>query len=178
MGGTIHRVHAAERCRIPLDGGWPKFRLGVVPIGGAASMVHPATGYQLSRGLAAAAALAAAVDIDLPCADLTTTAWAAVLPGSSWATRALHLYGLGVVLGLDAAGTREHFDAFFSSGDSAWRTMLADDADPGRTARVMLRMAALSPWSVRRTLPSLSALSRALATHAVASPTHGEAPHP
>jgi len=50
-----------ELCYIPMGGPRPDGGQRVVAYGGAAALVHPATGYQLCRGLAAAPAVAAAI---------------------------------------------------------------------------------------------------------------------
>ena len=43
-----------EYCYIPMGGSLPEPSQRVVPFGGAANTVHPATGYQLCRMLASA----------------------------------------------------------------------------------------------------------------------------
>ena len=164
-GWTVREVVAVERCRIPLDAGLPERRPTVVAFGGAASMVHPSTGYQLARALRAAPRVAAAIADG---ADPHSVVW----PASACAARALHLYGLDVLLGLDAPTTRDFFDAFFRVGAGGWRTMLDADASPTETAAVMARMLLVAPAAVRRSLFSASALARAAGAHRRPHPGH------
>jgi lycopene beta-cyclase len=126
-------------------------------------MVHPASGYQISRGLRAAARLAAALPLGADSATLTRIGRRTVWSDSARLNRSLHLYGLDVLLGLDLADTRDFFDTFFGLGGGGWRTMLDADAFPLATAGVMTRMLTASPWSVRRALFSTTAARRALA---------------
>ena len=47
-------VREEEYCYIPMGGSLPEPSQRIVPFGGAANTVHPATGYQLCRMLASA----------------------------------------------------------------------------------------------------------------------------
>ena len=176
-GWRVRSVHAVERCRIPLDAGLPAEPEGVVAIGGAAAQVHPATGYQLTRGLQTAQRLAEALPLDGDSATLTRVARGAVWSMGARANRLLHLYGLDVVLGLDADATRSFFQSFFSTGEAGWRTMLDADASPLSTAATMLKMLTVAPSPIRRSLFSASAARRAVGlrshSHLSESPVSG-----
>ena len=58
-------VEDEEFCYIPMGGALPAPGQRVVAFGGAGSLVHPATGYQLCRALAAAGDVAAALAAEL-----------------------------------------------------------------------------------------------------------------
>mmetsp|Transcript_66190 Transcript_66190/g.129735 ORF Transcript_66190/g.129735 Transcript_66190/m.129735 type:complete len:580 (+) Transcript_66190:95-1834(+) len=51
MGVTIGEVLEEEYCYIPMGGSVPRKGQRLVPVGGAAGLVHPATGYQIARAL-------------------------------------------------------------------------------------------------------------------------------
>ena len=68
-GVSITEVHEVERCLFPMNLPMPDFSQPVVGFGGAASMVHPATGYMvgalLRRSPSLADAIATAVNAPL-----------------------------------------------------------------------------------------------------------------
>jgi lycopene beta-cyclase len=53
-GAVVHEVEEEEFCYIPMGGELPSFSQRVLGFGAAANLVHPSTGYQLNRMLAAA----------------------------------------------------------------------------------------------------------------------------
>ena len=57
-GIVVEEVEEEEYCYIPMGGGLPTAGQRIVPVGGAASMAHPATGYTVQRTMASAARLA------------------------------------------------------------------------------------------------------------------------
>ena len=58
-------VREEEYCYIPMGGALPEPSQRVVPIGGAANTVHPATGYQLCRMLASSTQVADVLSVEL-----------------------------------------------------------------------------------------------------------------
>ncbi len=61
LGAKVLAVEEEEFCYIPMGGVLPKREQRVVAFGGALGLVHPATGYQICRALAAAGPAAKAV---------------------------------------------------------------------------------------------------------------------
>lgn len=143
-----------EQVRIPMGAPVPRSPPPVIPFGAAAGFVHPATGYSLAPSLRAApraaAALAASVARDRSGADLMADAWAAVWPAALRRTRRLHRIGLTALLGLDAAGTRSFFDAFFELPPERWTAYLRIDSPPGEVAKTMQAVFTAVPNAVRR----------------------------
>jgi lycopene beta-cyclase len=145
-----------EHVHIPVGVPVPRPLGALVPFGAAAGYVHPATGYSVAASLRAAPRVADA--IAQGCAearspdDLAALAWAAVWPRSQRRTRALQDFGLAALLRLDAPATATFFDAFFDSAVEDWAPYMRVDADPGDVMRVMRRIFAAVPWSVRRSL--------------------------
>lgn len=61
LGVTVHKVEEEELCYIPMGGVLPKREQRVVAFGGSLGLVHPSTGYQICRALAAAGPAAKAI---------------------------------------------------------------------------------------------------------------------
>ncbi len=171
MGVRVRAVHEVERCRIPMDTPLPRMPQRIVGFGGAAAMVHPATGYLLTRALAAAPRLAAALDEGLRTSPeaASVSGWEAVWPASERRTRALHDFGLRLLLGLDAEGTARFFDRFFRLPERRWRAYLSASAGPMAVASAMSSLFLRLDASSRRQILGLafSAEGRAAARHLV-----------
>ena len=135
-----------ERVAIPLDA--PVRRGAGVPVGAAAGLVHPATGYSVAASLQAGSAVADAV---LGGAD--AAAVQALVRGAR-RRATLGLLGLGreVLLGLDEEQTDTFFSTFFTLPGSAWAAYLDTAAPPSSVAATMLRVARALPPSGRRSL--------------------------
>ncbi|MGM0578052.1 MAG: lycopene cyclase family protein [Myxococcota bacterium] len=149
-GITLRRVLDTERCRIPMDAPLPDPDQRTVGFGGAASMVHPATGYMITRAATAAPALARTLARELGRGarprDVSRAAWRTLWPPGARRRHAFYRLGAEVVLGLDAAGTRDFFDAFFSLSEGDQAGYLGPEPDTAALARAMLRMhAGMSP---------------------------------
>jgi len=61
-GTEVLEVHEEEFCLIPMGGAMPIIPQRVVGFGGAAGLVHPATGYMISRTMNLAAGTAASIE--------------------------------------------------------------------------------------------------------------------
>lgn len=128
----------------------------VVPFGAAAGLAHPATGYQVATSLRLAPrvadALALAHQNGAEIDEIVRATWDAVWPQSQRRSRRLHEYGLDVLMRLDADGTRQFFETFFSLPASKWSVQMRSDVTPGQVASVMSQMFASAPWSLKRRL--------------------------
>jgi lycopene beta-cyclase len=162
--------HHAEDVAIPLGLPVPASQR-VVAIGGAASMVHPATGYLLASTLRAAPRLAAAVAAVLrdrrASPDVAARAgWQAVWPPSARRRQALYRFGLEALLRLDSAQTRGFMDAFFGLPERQWRGYLSATLPPAALAATMAGLFTRVDASVRLRLLAtmLAAPGRTLAT--------------
>ncbi|NHC47315.1 lycopene cyclase family protein [Motilibacter aurantiacus] len=140
----------AERVSIPL-GAPPRQRSGgAVPLGAAAGLVHPATGYSVAASLLLAPRLAVAA-----CAVVTGGADRSVVGEAVWPTsrrRAWPLLrlGLDVLLALDADGLDDFFSAFFTLPERAWAGYAAAEATPQGVAAAMTRTFVALPPRLRR----------------------------
>jgi lycopene cyclase-like protein len=163
LGIPIHRIVEREQVWIPMGGGIPSSRERVIGFGGAAGMVHPATGYLLPRVLEAAPALADAVYQGLEAGDspqgVARAAWNAIWPADRRRRHALFRFGMETMLRMDAPRMQSFFAAFFSLPDAQWQGYLGDRLSTPEISRVMARVLASAPYGVRGTLLR-SALSR------------------
>ncbi|MEZ4265958.1 MAG: lycopene cyclase family protein [Myxococcota bacterium] len=143
-GVRVVRELDVERCLIPMDAPPPDRRQRVVGIGGAASLVHPATGYMLVHTMRVAQRLADAVAAGVAAGAspprLAKSAWRAVWPASDRHLHAFYSLGRDLTMGLDAAGTRDFFEAFFSLPPDAVRAYLSREVAPARTLLAMTRL--------------------------------------
>ena len=150
----LRAVGDPEKVAIPLDS--PPTRSGAAPVGAAAGLVHPATGYSVATSLRLGPVIADAVVRGAGPAELQA------LVRSSRRRATLALLGLGreVLLGLDEAQTDAFFAAFFTLPQRAWAAYLDVGSSPTAVAAAMLRVAAALPPSGRRTL--LAGVARSL----------------
>jgi lycopene cyclase-like protein len=158
-GVDFHAGGERELCWIPMGGALPSPRQRVVGFGGAAGMVHPATGYLLARTLADAPVLAAALADALgrpggSPAAAAHAGWDALWPADRRRRNALFRFGMEALLGLDARDTRDFFAAFFSLPDADWQGYLGDRLPAAELAGVMARFFARAPRRVRGRLAS------------------------
>ncbi len=125
-----------------------------VPYGAAAALAHPATGYQLAPAVTLAGDVADAVVGALDAAPATRerTILDAIWSSDRRRTRALHEFGLDVLLRLDADGLRDFFETFFALPDDVWPAQMRIDTPPTQIGALMLKMFAQAPWRLRRRL--------------------------
>jgi lycopene cyclase-like protein len=149
-GITVVETAAVERVRFPMGGAPPPRGQRVVAFGAAAGMVHPATGYQVAAALRTAPYLAAGLAGALGRAparpeDVAAAGWAAVWPAERLRQRALHAFGLEVLLRFDVAALQRFFEAFFDLPEPWWRAYVSGAASAAPVARAMLAVAARLP---------------------------------
>ena len=156
-GVEITEVIHEEFCLFPMNLPLPDRRQPVLAFGGAASMVHPASGYMvgslLRRGPGLAQALAAALtNQNLGSAALAQRGWQALWPVELVLRHQLHQFGLGRLMGFNEALLRTHFATFFSLPQEEWFGFLTNTLPLPRLMAVMLRLFVLSSWELRRGL--------------------------
>lgn len=151
--GVKGRVTEEERCFIPLGLPIPDRNQRVVGFGAAASMTHPATGYQVASALERAPHVARAVRRGLADqrdpADLARLAWDQVWPEARVKTRELQRFGMEVVARLHGADQRTFFDAFFTAAEDEWDVLMSAEASATDLGRVMDRTFAALPIRLR-----------------------------
>ena len=126
-GVEITEVIHEEFCLFPMNLPLPDRNQPVLAFGGAASMVHPASGYMvgslLRRGPDLAQSLAEALaNPSLGSAALAQRGWQALWPIELVLRHQLYQFGLGRLMGFNEALLRTHFATFFSfaAGGVVW----------------------------------------------------------
>jgi lycopene cyclase-like protein len=139
--GVSGRVVAEERCYIPMGAPIPHLNQRTLAFGAAASLTHPATGYQLAASLTLAPRVATSIAAGLaartPAAELSREIWRLIWPRARRDARALHRFGMDVVASLGADDLRSFFDAFFNATGDRWPDLMSADAPPEAVAHVM-----------------------------------------
>nr|ATD53280.1 lycopene beta-cyclase [Gloeochaete wittrockiana] len=133
LGVKVTHVHEVELCYIPMGGDLPIVPQPTIGFGGAARLVHPATGYMLTRALSAAPpfanALASALlqKPQLSACEVSQVGWDAVWSVERRREREFYKFGMEVLLEMDYSETRIFFDCFFSLPEWTWHNFLAQN---------------------------------------------------
>jgi lycopene beta-cyclase len=156
-GVEITEVIHEEFCLFPMNLPLPDRSQPVLAFGGAASMVHPASGYMVGSLLRRGPDLAQAISValanqNLGSAALAQRGWQALWPIELLLRHQLYQFGLGRLMGFNEALLRTHFSTFFSLPREEWFGFLTNTLPLPRLMAVMLRLFALSPWELRRGL--------------------------
>ncbi len=157
-GGVQPReIRHTERVLFPMDLPLPGLRQRVLGFGGAASMVHPASGYLVGGALRRAPRLAQVIAGELgnsgaSPARAARRAWQALWPAAARRRRALYLLGLRSLLGFDLPTTQAFFQAFFELPQALWSGYLSDTHSEAQILQTMLALFAAAPPGLRRRL--------------------------
>ena len=141
-GTDVTMVHEVERCLIPMGVSLPDLEQRVVGFGAAASMVHPATGYQMARMLETAPRLADTIARELASGggrtdDVARAAWQTIWPADEVRARQFWLFGMEALLDLDAGQTRQFFSKFFDLPHQDWSSYMSGTLSSDEIPRVM-----------------------------------------
>lgn len=156
-GIRLLETHEVERCLFPMNLPLPPFDQPVLGYGGAASMVHPASGYQVGAALlrapVVARALAAALDTPTASpANLARAGWDALWPSHRLRNHRLYLFGLENVLRFDVAQTQDFFRTFFRLPYAQWSGYLSNTLTTPELMGTMLNLFGRAPARVRTSL--------------------------
>lgn len=153
-GLAVTETAHLERVRFPMNPPLPDLAGRTVGFGGAAGMVHPASGYMVASVLGRAPDLALAVAGALGGPEASgqraaEAAWAALWPRERRRARELYLFGLESLMRLDSAQLQAFFTAFFRLPPRLWQGYLSGTLDALGVARTMTAMFRYAPNSVR-----------------------------
>lgn len=155
-GIAIEEERHIERCLFPMNLSLPDRTQPILGYGGAASMVHPASGYQvgmaLKRASTVATAVAAALDGPSSPAGTAQAGWAALWPSSLIRNRNLYLLGLESLMSFNEAELYDFFTAFFGLPHPQWTGYLSNTLSTSELARTMLDLFTRAPNHVRKSL--------------------------
>lgn len=157
MGSAVATVAHEEFCLFPMNLPVPLLDQPVLGYGGAASMVHPASGYQVGAALRQAPIVAAALAQALAAPGATPTSiaragWAALWPPPRLHNHRLYLFGLQTLLTFDAVRLQEFFAAFFRLPYAQWSGYLSNTLETPAVMQTMLTLFMRAPWAVRSKL--------------------------
>ncbi|PYE53074.1 lycopene cyclase family protein [Deinococcus yavapaiensis] len=148
-------VEHVERCLFPMNRS-PAPPSRVVAFGGAAGLVHPASGFMVAHALRLTRSVAAEITLALQqearADDVSKRAWRAVWPSDARRAHRLYTFGLEALLRLRGAELAEFFDAFFDLPSDRWRAFLSRTAAPADVAAIMLQVFTRAPNAVRLSL--------------------------
>jgi lycopene beta-cyclase len=135
-----------EHVRFPVDSPAHRSPAGVVALGAAAPLVHPASGFSVARSLRVATRLADALSTrsddlgDLDPAGRATRARGAVRSREARIVHGMRHRGLDVLLRLPPGEVPEFFDRFFSLPAPHRRAYLGSDGSDDDVAEAMRAM--------------------------------------
>ncbi|WP_310484491.1 lycopene beta cyclase [Chamaesiphon sp. VAR_48_metabat_403] len=153
-GIKVTEVHEMERCIFPMTLPLPDLHQPVVAFGGAASMVHPASGYLVGSLLRRAPGLAAAIatalqEAQAEPAEIANAAWQELWNPDRLRKYYLYRFGLEKLMRFDEVLLKQHLDTFFTLPQSQWSGFLADTLSTPELIVAMVRLFAIAPNSLR-----------------------------
>jgi lycopene beta-cyclase len=164
LGLRFARVDEHERCWIPMDPELPDVArsaasgVPVLPFGGAAGMVHPASGFMvgdvLCRAPVVARALAEALRDGRAPAHAVAAAWDVLWPRERVRGRDMHLFGASALAAMGPHEIRAFFRAFFALPLERRDAFLGFGFDAAALASTMLALFLDAPMAVRASLVS------------------------
>jgi lycopene beta-cyclase len=151
---TVTEVHHIERCLFPMNLPLPDRSQPVLGFGGAASMVHPASGYMigaiLRRGPDLVRAIAQALNqAESTPEQLAKSGWQALWSPARLRKNHLYRFGLRNLMSWDNRQLQRFFATFFSLKTSHWSDFLADTLSLPELVGVMLLLFRQAPNDIR-----------------------------
>lgn len=132
-GVRVKRVIEEERSLIPMGGSLPKRAQRVVGFGGAACLVHPATGYMVARtvGMAdeVAKVIVTGLEEGLEARRVSERVWRMMWGVDLRRQRDFLEFGAELLGKLDMNDSRQFFDAFFALPEELWSRFLGFGLD-------------------------------------------------
>jgi lycopene cyclase-like protein len=154
----VLEVEHEEFCLFPMNPALPHPDQRVVGFGGAASMVHPSSGYLVGALLRRAPPLADAIAAGLggtssgaaiASGALAGAAWEGLWPADLRRRHALYRFGLEKLMRFEEARLRRFFHAFFHLPNEQWYRFLTNTLPLPELVGAMLRLFASAPNDVR-----------------------------
>lgn len=130
-GTEVKEVHEEEFCYIPMGGAMPTVPQRVVGFGGSAGLVHPATGYMISRTMNLAASTAESIEKALKQHPTDAEAAAAAVWNGLWTSKILRqrdfaIFGGEYLEEIGLSELRPFFGAFFVLPFQQWGGFLSN----------------------------------------------------
>ncbi|GFH18887.1 chloroplast lycopene epsilon-cyclase [Haematococcus lacustris] len=152
----VAKVHEEEWSYIPVGGPLPKGDQAVAAFGAAANLVHPATGFSVSRSFREAPRvadeLAACIRAGLGVRQASARVWSTLWPQEKRTQTAFHVFGMELLATLDLASTNAFFGTFFKLPSYYWRGYMASQLSSGELIIFALLTFALANNDIRAKL--------------------------
>ncbi len=153
-GIKVSEIFHEENCLFPMNLPLPFKKQFVLGFGGAASMVHPASGYMIGSLLRRAPLLAEKLAIflkepHLSSLDLATRGWDILWPNELIQRHKLYRYGLRRLMSFDESRLRSFFSNFFRLSTNEWVGFLTNTLPLPKLIYVMCKMFINSPLKVK-----------------------------
>ena len=151
---TVEEILHEENCLFPMNLPLPYKNQSVLGFGGAASMVHPASGYMIGSLLRRAPLLAEKLSNFLKepkysSLELATRGWSVLWPYELTQRHKLYQYGLRRLMSFDESRLRSFFSNFFKLSTKEWVGFLTNTLPLPRLIYVMSKMFINSPLKVK-----------------------------
>ena len=153
-GVKVSEIFHEENCLFPMNLPLPYKNQSVLGFGGAASMVHPASGYMVGSLLRRAPLLAEKLAIflrepDYSSLELATKGWSVLWPYELTQRHRLYQYGLRRLMSFDESKLRSFFSNFFKLSTKEWVGFLTNTLPLPKLIYVMSKMFINSPLKVK-----------------------------
>lgn len=153
-GVAVAAIEHEEFCLFPMNMPVPLLDQPVLGYGGAASMVHPASGYQVGAALRNAPGVAGAIAQALNAPDaaparIAAAGWQALWPAEKLRKHNLYLFGLQTLLSFDEARLQRFFATFFHLPPRQWGGYLSNTLSLAEVIQTMGRVFLAAPMDVR-----------------------------
>ena len=153
-GIQIKEIYHEENCLFPMNLPLPLKKQFVLGFGGAASMVHPASGYMIGSLLRRAPLLAEKLAIylkepDQSSIELASKGWDVLWPYELTQRHKLYQYGLQRLMRFDESKLRSFFSSFFKLSTKEWVGFLTNTLPLPKLIYVMSKMFINSPLKIK-----------------------------
>ncbi len=153
-GIKIEEIFHEENCLFPMNLPLPYKNQPVLGFGGAASMVHPASGYMIGSLLRRAPLLAEKLATFLKnpnysSEELATKGWNILWPYELIQRHKLYQYGLQRLMSFDESRLRSFFSNFFKLSTKEWVGFLTNTLPLPKLIYVMSKMFINSPLKIK-----------------------------
>lgn len=153
-GCAVAEIEHEEYCLFPMNMPVPYLDQPVLGYGGAASMVHPASGYQVGAALRNAPTVAQAIAEALATSDpspaqIARVGWNALWPAERLRKHRLYLFGLQTLLSFDESQLQRFFATFFRLPRQSWGGYLSNTLSMSEVMQTMARTFLAAPMDVR-----------------------------
>tara|TARA_S200000501_G_scaffold341872_1_gene351574 strand:- start:147 stop:1358 length:1212 start_codon:yes stop_codon:yes gene_type:complete len=153
-GIKVEEIFHEENCLFPMNLPLPYKNQSVLGFGGAASMVHPASGYMIGSLLRRAPLLAEKLATFLKnpsysSTELATKGWHVLWPYELTQRHKLYQYGLQRLMSFDESRLRSFFSNFFKLSTKEWVGFLTNTLPLPKLIFVMSKMFINSPLKIK-----------------------------